>query len=181
MAHPARVRAASCMVLSSALLCLLTRGAYSIAPSGTSSVRNSPPSSHNRTKKPAWHNGPASMPLDTEVVPPRASSIPPAVKNYPVSRQAEAKIGDKTEASPSLNPSLDTTRTSATGHKAASPASTESAGNVPCADLPKGSAAALNCLRTHPIARQAFYDDLRRTVEQVRSRQIPGRSISPAP
>jgi len=131
-----------------------------------------PPSLSRRadSSKPTWHSGPASTPPQTEVVLPPPANPPPA-KSTLLGSQAERKkptVAKPGAVTPAGSGSL-TRRPSAAAHE---PAPTPNAilhGDSNGAD-PEGQRiqVELNHLRDDTGARRAFYDELRRTVEQVR-------------
>ena len=179
MVPASRVCAASLLL---AVLCLLPFEVQSSAStSSTSAAHNSAASSQKRAKRPAWHNGPASMPPDTEIVPPRPSSVPPTLKTLTPPEQTTETVHDGAGSSASPQPRSVTTRAPAGAAKPGLPMTTGGSADSGCRDLARGSLAALHCLRIDPSAREAFYDELRRTVQEVRAGDHASRSAAPRP
>ena len=150
--------ACRCLVLAGAALCFLGTVELSGTPQTPSPPPAPSPPNHRRTKKPTWHNGPATIVPETEVVPPHGSSMPPPVRDVTLSTQGERRTGGKPGSS-------------STGGTLAKPpvAGTEPAANLDNIDPQKRALGELNCLRTNADARQSFYAELRRTVQRVRA------------
>jgi len=121
--------------------------------------------------KRTWRTGPASMPLETEVVPPRPSPVPPAVRAQTLSVQGEqkAKMGEEPARRPSTGSTLAAMRTTAVPSKPVVTTNNESRHDSGYVSPERRALDELNHLRANPGARQAFYDDLRHTVEQIRA------------
>ena len=130
--------------------------------------------------KPTWHSGPATTPPQTEVVlPPR--DVPPPAKSQILGGQAEGKKAatEKPAGATSADP----------GWRRFSPSDRVPA-SAPNAVLRDDSDAAipetqrirveLERLRDDAGARRAFYDELRLTLEQVRTGQEDRDSQNPA-
>ncbi len=153
--------ASRCLPLAGAGFCLLATLALSGMPQTSSPVHPSSPSHHPRTRKPTWHNGPASIIPETEVVPPRGSSVPPPVRAVALGAQGEGNGALEGKSLPAgaanLNPGS-TPRDERSSHSA-------------YVDPEERTRGELNCLRAHTDARQAFYADLSRTVDRVRAGQ----------
>ena len=121
--------------------------------------------------KRTWHSGPATTPPQTEVVlPPR--EVPPPAKSQMLGGQAEGKeaASEKpagaTSADSGLRPSSPSARVPAIAPNAL-------LGDDSNAAIPETQRirVELERLRDDAGARRAFYDELRRTVEQVRAGQ----------
>ncbi len=141
------------------------------APQKASTARPPTLSRRARSTKPTWHSGPATTPPETEVVlPPREA--PPLAKSPVLQAQAEGKKPGVTKPSavPSAGSDFLTRRRAADAHE---PAPTPNAMQGDGSNAPEPEAQRvrddLSRLRNDPGARRAFYDELRRTVEQVRS------------
>jgi hypothetical protein len=121
--------------------------------------------------KRTWRTGPASMPLETEVVPPHPSPVPPAVRAQTLSVQGEqkAKTGEEPARRPSAGSTLAAMRTTAAPLKSVVTTNNESRHDSGYVDPEKRALDELTHLRANPGSRQAFYDDLRHTVEQIRA------------
>lgn len=158
---------AAFLILLGSGLCLPARGADSSTSQTRVTLHPSPPSTHLKTRKPTWHNGPASMPPDTEVLGPHPPSAPPSVRAQILNEQ-RVREGGKEGKIPA-GPALAATRTPAATPKPKVTANNEQNGDAACGSPDKTAFTEMNCLRTHPDARQAFYDELRRTVEEVRA------------
>ena len=157
------------LILAGVDLCLLASGALSSTPKGRTTVHSSSASSHTRTIKRTWRTGPASMPLETEVVPPHPSSVPPPAKALTLSVPGERKGGVEPGGRPSAGSTLGATPTSAAPFESDVSTNDESHNNSVYVDPEKRALSELSSLRANPGARQAFYEDLRRTVERVRA------------
>ena len=162
-------RAPDLLILVGAGLCLLATGSYSVTPQARAPVHPSSPSSHVRTMKRTWRTGPASMLPETEVVPARPSPVPPAVRAQTLSVQGEqkAKRGEELERGRPAGSTLAAMRTTAAPLKSVVTTNNESRRDSGYVDPEKRALDELNRLRANPGARQAFYDDLRHTVEQI--------------
>jgi len=114
-----------------------------------SNARPPTPSKRAHSPKPTWHSGPASTPPETEILLPPRTTPPPAKSPLPAS-QAEAK----------------------------NQAGTEPWAATPVAE-PEAKRIELNRLRDDAVARRAFYDELRSTVDQVRSERRDEDSKNP--
>jgi hypothetical protein len=86
-----------------------------------------------------------------------------------VQGQPKAKIGEGLESRPAAGSTLAATRTTAATFKSGVTTNGESRHDSGYVDPEKRTLDELNRLRGNPGARQAFYDDLRHTVEQVRA------------
>jgi hypothetical protein len=109
------------------------------------------------------------MPPETEVVPPHPSSVPPPVRAVTLNVQGGQK--GMMGVAPGSRPSADSTLAarSAAPFKSAVATIDETHSYPSYVDPEKRARGELNCLRDDPGARQAFYEDLRRTVERVRA------------
>jgi hypothetical protein len=116
-----------------------------------SNTRPPTPSKRAHSPKPTWHSGPASTPPETEILLPPHPNPPPAKSTLPAS-QAEAE------------------NQAGTGPRATTPVGE-----------PEAKRIELNRLRDDVVARRAFYDELRGTVEQVRSGRRDEDSKNPPP
>lgn len=175
-------RASSFLILLGAELCLLATGPYSVTPQARAPVHSSSPSSHSKTMKRTWRSGPASMPLETEVVPPHPSSAPPTVRPQKLSVQGDqkAKVEEEPVRRSSAGQTLEATRTSAAPLKPEVTTVDESRHYRVYVDPEKRAVDELTRLRANPGARQAFYEDLRHTVEKVRAGEKDENEQKPA-
>ena len=121
--------------------------------------------------KRTWHSGPATTPPQTEVVlPPR--DVPPPAKSHILGGQAEEKKpasgnpAGATSADLGLQPSSPSARVPASLPHAV----LRDDSNAPITET-QHIRVELERLRDDAGARRAFYDELRRTVEQVRAGQ----------
>ena len=172
-------------VLAGAAMCLLATSATSVSPETHPSSRPSPPAAHTRTIKRTWQTGPATMPLETEVVPPHPSSAPPAIRVQAFGMQGEKveKAGGDTAAGSHPGSTLVATRASTTLIKPENRVREQSQSSP--VDPQRRERDDLSRLRTDPGARQAFYEDLRRTAEAVRAedrvqQHDPARPTTPS-
>lgn len=168
------------LILAGAELCFLGMGASSATQLGQVPGHSAQHSSHAKTRKPAWHNGPASTPPETEVVGRLPPAVPPRVGVLPLDAQGLRNGGAESGAVILAGPTRAATRASA---PLLYPQVADQSGSrsVPsCVDGDEGARGELQCLHTHPDARQAFYDDLRRTVERVRIDDQDGGERNPA-
>jgi hypothetical protein len=148
---------------------------------GSDTLRGAPqqgpsarPSAHSRrpkATKPTLHSGPASPPLETEFVPPAPPPAPPATSRILESYAERKKL---VPANPQATPSSRSVRaTKDTPAAAVEQASTANADQPDYSKSPDPEAQRiqdeLQRLHDDSEARQAFYDDLRRTVQQVRA------------
>jgi hypothetical protein len=161
-------RASRFLLLVGFQLLFLATGAYSVTPQAQSPVRHSSSSSHTRPIKRTWRTGPASMPLETEIVPPHPSSVPPPAKARVLSIQKEQKAKSEEKTGASAAPTLTATRESTTSSKPEVRTIDESR-SPDYVDPEKRALDELSQLRANPQARQAFYDNLRHTVDRVRA------------
>jgi len=122
------------------------------------------------------------MPLETEVVPPHPLSVPPPVRaqTLSVQREQKAKEGEEPAGRPSAGSTLAATRTSAVPFKSVVTTIDESRYYSGHVDPEKRALEELNRLRANPGARQAFYEDLRHTVEHVRAGEKDENEPKPA-
>ncbi len=154
------------VVIAGATLSALGSTALRGAPQLASAV-SSPAPGRSGPAKPPWHGRPASTPPETELVPPPPEAPPPA-KSLILGAQ---KRGNK--AASVGHGAVPATIAAASG-KASSRASSE-----PASEMSVGAGAAdpeilrirdeLKRLHDDNEARRTFYEDLRRTVEQVRT------------
>ena len=121
--------------------------------------------------KRTWHSGPATTPPQTEVVlPPR--DVPPPAKSQILGGQAEGekaaceKPAGATSADSGLRPSSPSARVPAIAPNAVLRDDSDAA--IPETQRIRVE---LERLRNDVGARRAFYDELRRTVEQARAGQ----------
>ena len=142
-----------------------------------------PPSLSRRTDstKPTWHSGPASTLPQTEVLLPPSQTPPPA-KSPLLGSQVEGKKRTVTEpwAVTPAGSGFAAGRTPAAAHALAPAANANPHDNSNPPD-PEAQRIQdeLSRLRDDAGARQAFYDELRRTVEQVRTGQRDEDSKNP--
>ena len=127
---------------------------------GSATLRGAPqqgpgarPSAHSRrpkATKPTWHSGPASTPLETELVPPAPPPVPPVTSPLLKSDAERKKSAAAVEQASTAN---------------------EGQPNDSNSSDPEAQRIQDELQRLHDDseARQAFYDDLRRTVQQVRA------------
>jgi hypothetical protein len=150
-------------------LCLLGTVALEGMPRKATVARPVNPPAHARAIKRTWHNGPATMPLEVEVVPPH-SSFPPSVTKQAIRSEGGQKAAVGLQAGVPMRavsvlaakpgPALAVQTGIAT-------VSTARAG-MSHTDPEVRARDELRCLGNDPSSRQAFYDDLRRNVERVR-------------
>jgi len=164
-------RTTGLLALVGAGFCILASGPRSATPQFQSSARSSQPSRQTRTIKRTWQNRPASMPLETEVVPPHPSPIPPIVRDQALGIHSELKanVGDQPANRPSAGSTVAATRKAAAPLKTQVTTTEGSDANSEHVNADRRALDDLQGLRADPGARQAFYEDLRRTVEQVRA------------
>jgi hypothetical protein len=123
--------------------------------------------SHTRAIKRTWQTGPASMPLQTEVVPPHPASIPPIIRGQaPATPEGKRAAGLAGNLSGSA---LAATRTPAGRRYNEVTQGKQARPSAPYVDPDKKALEDLRQLREDTDARRAFYENLRRTVQQVRS------------
>ena len=136
-----------------------------------------------RSTKPTWHSGPATTPPQTEVVPPPPEAPPPA-KSFIPGAQAGGKVPDVTKpgaVTPTGSGFLTTNPPATAREPAPSPnAALRDDSNSPDPE-PQRIRNELDHLRNDAGARRAFYDELRRTVVQVRSGQRDENLQNPRP
>src|SRR5208337_2887308 len=151
------------------------------APQEGSSVP--PPSLSRRadSTKPTWHSGPASTPPQTELVLPPSKAPPPA-KSPLLGAQVEGKkpTVTKPRAVTPAGSGFATRRTPAAAHALTSvPNANPYDDSNPADPEAQRIQDELSRLRDDAGARSAFYDELRRTVEQVRAGQRDEDSKNP--
>jgi len=123
--------------------------------------------------KRTWHSGPATTPPQTEaVLPPR--DVPPPAKVQILAGQAEG--GKPASEKPAGATSADSgflTRPSSPSARGLASAPNPVLRDDSDAAIPETQRirVALERLRDDAVARRAFYDELRRTIEQVRAGQ----------
>ena len=132
---------------------------------------------HRRPLKRTWTTGPATMPPDTEVLPPRPSAAPPALRAVSLSVQGERSAARPAEGTHAANSRLAGKSSSPLAPAAAPPTRTNS-GESDRVTRVKNQ---LNCLRDNLDARQAYYNELLRTVEQIRAGVNIAAESTPAP
>jgi len=123
--------------------------------------------------KPTWHSGPATTPPETEVVLPPAD-VPPPAKSQILGGQGEGKKpasekpagATSTDPGSLTRPSLPSARVPAIAPNAV----LRGDSNAPIAETQR-IRVELEHVRDDAGARRAFYEELRRTVEQVRAGQ----------
>jgi len=128
------------------------------------------PTGHKATK-PAWHSGPASSPLETEVVPLRPPAAPPRVSatldSYAKRKKSEAVDPQAAPPAHSIRATKDIPAA------AVEQASKANADQPDSSNSPDPEAQRIQDefarLREDAAARRAFYDDLLGTVERVRA------------
>jgi hypothetical protein len=166
-----------CLILFTCALCFLATFAF--AETLQSRPHRSSPAVHTRTLKRTWRTGPASTPPDTEVLPSHPASIPPALRGTTLSAEQERKAGEAQGARPEAGSDLAAKRLPAVAEKTAS---TRTATPISLyVDQEKRARDEMNCLSTNALARQAFYDELRRTVDQARAGQTEMNEKNSAP
>ncbi len=177
---PATPGSSSGFLILVAAECLLATCVYSTTAPTRPLVHSSTSSGHaSTTRKHTWHNGPASMPPETEILGPHPPSVPPRVRDLPLSSQGEPKGGAEPQGKPSTASTLAATRTSGAPLKQEITPNNKPHRDVGCADPQKSALSEMDCLRTHPASRQAFYDDLRRTMQQVRAGETDENAKKP--
>ena len=165
------------MAFVGAGLCLLSAATSLAEPQQGSDPPPPKLTRRARSTKPTWHSGPATTPPQTEVVPPPPEAPPPA-KSPLLQGQAEGKkqaITKPSDVTPAASGFLP-------GHPSAPSNETASTAKAAVHDDPNAPSpeaqrirVELNRLRDDAGARRAFYDELRRTVDQVRvSKQDEG-------
>ena len=171
MTRVRRIDASTCLAFAVAGLYLLGIATPLGAPQEGSNVQ--PPSLSRRadSTKPTWPSGPASTPPQTEVVLPPSQAPPPA-KSPLLGAQVEGKKPTvaKPRAGTPAGSGFATRRTPAAAHevKPAPNANPSDDSNPPDPEAQR-IRDELSRLRDDAGARHAFYDELRRTVEQVRA------------
>ena len=160
-----------CLVTSCAGLVFLGSATLRGAPQQGPRARPSAHSRRPKATKPTWHSGPASSPLETEFVPPAPPPAPPVTSPI-LDSYAERK--ESAAANPQAAPPARSVRaTKGTPAAAVEQASTANADQPDYSNSPDPEAQRiqdeLQRLHNDSEARQAFYDDLRRTVQQVRA------------
>jgi hypothetical protein len=158
-------------ILAGESLCLLAIWAFAGTPQTPLPAHPVSPSSHksSRPVKRTWSTGPASMPLETEVMPLRRSPVPPPVRAQAPSGQAGPK-GANTEAAGRVSAGLTLASHPAAVSLKPEITITDESHHLPApVNSEMRALSDLNRLRADPDARKAFYEDLRRTVEQVRA------------
>jgi hypothetical protein len=171
MTRVRRIDASTCLAFAVAGLYLLVISTPLGAPQEGS---NLPPPALSRradSTKPTWPSGPASTPPQTEVVRPPSQAPPPA-KSPLLGAQVDGKnpAVTKPRAVTPAGSGFATRRTPAAAHELTP---TPNANPYNDANPPDPEAQRirdeLSRLRDDAGARGAFYDELRRTVEQVRA------------
>jgi len=160
--------------------CLLATPALSVTLPARPIAAPSPNSSHSRPLKRTWRNGPASMPLDTEIVPPHPSLVPPRVRAHLASLQEEQNAKMGTESGQAAPLTLAISRTAFVPFKPAAKTIEPSPHSPASFDPEQQAVDDLNQLRADPKARQAFYKDLIHIVEQVRIQPSNPKTNPPA-
>ena len=137
-----------------------------------------PPSKSGKTLQRTWQNGPATTPPEVEMVPRRAA-FPPVVHSsitgsveqgraLPPARSAEAaEPGRQYAARGTPSPIRSVTPYGRASAKRVVATVGDSRTKPTPPDPVARARADLTCLRDDPKARQAFYDELRRTAERV--------------
>jgi hypothetical protein len=176
------IDASTWLALAGAGLYLLGPATAFAAPQEGSHAR--PPTLSRRagSAKSTWHSGPASTPPQTEVVlPPREA--PPPAKSLLLTGQAEGKKSAVSKPSV-VTPAGSGFLTRQPSAAAPVPAPTSNTVLRDDSNAPDPEAQRirdeLNRLRNDAGARRAFYEELRRTVEQVRAGRLAEDSKNPA-
>lgn len=164
-----------CLILAGAELCFATAGAFSDTPQ--SHAHPSSPPAHARILKRTWQTGPASTPPETEVVPSRRSPFPPALRGVTLNAEGEKKSA----AAPRVTPTPTATLTAKSRSGAAIKPAAVATPKLVYVDPDKRARNEMNCLSTNAQAREAFYGELRRTVDQVRAGRTDMTEKNPAP
>ncbi len=171
MTRVRRIDASTCLAFAVAGLYLLGIATPLGAPQAGS---NLPPPALSRradSTKPTWPSGPASTPPQTEVVRPPVEAPPPA-KSPLLGAQVEGKkpAVTKPRAVTPAGSGFATRRTPAAAHEftPAANANLYDDSNPPDPEAQR-IRDELSRLRDDASARSAFYNELRRTVEQVRA------------
>ncbi|HMD98230.1 MAG TPA: transglycosylase SLT domain-containing protein [Terriglobia bacterium] len=185
---PARIASISiCFVAAGVGCCFLTRATLGGSPQQVSSQPRSPHSRRSDAAKHAWHSVPASTPPETEIIPPPPPALPPATS------LGFGPEGNHAEAAPASSEVRSPFRlfVGAGAHwrqfATWKQAPTVSGGQREHAKASEPEAHRirdeLERLRDNRGARQAFYDELRRTLEEVRNNTAPrGAAVaSPEP
>lgn len=159
------------LVTSCAGLVFLGSATLRGAPQQGPRTRPSAHSRHPKATKPTWHSGPASSPLETELVPPAPPPAPPVTSPI-LDFYAERK--ESAAANPqAVLPARSVRATKGTPAPAVEQASMADADQPDYSNSPDPEAQRIQDefqrLHDDSEARQAFYDDLRSTVQQVRT------------
>jgi hypothetical protein len=159
------------LIASCAGLVFLGSATLRGAPQAGVRARPSPPSQRLKAMKYTWHSGPASSPLETELVPPSPPAAPP-VTSLVLKSHAERKMSATASPAGAL-PAVPVRATKGIPAAALAQASPTSADQHGAPDSPAPEAQRvqdeLKHLHYNSKAREAFYDDLRRTVQEVRA------------
>ena len=181
MARGKVINASNWLTLAGASLYLLTVAMPVGAPQEALNAQSPLLSKRANSTKPTWHTGPASTPPETEVVPPPRPTPPPAKSLHAQSNtEAEEKVGTKNEAITSAGSPAGPRLGSAWPGQA--PSLQKTAGSDLGSLDPEAQRIQdeLYRLRNDAGARRAFYDELRRTVDQVRTGARDEDSKNPA-
>ena len=159
------------LIASCAGLVFLGSATLRGAPQAGVRARPSPPSQRLKAMKYTWHSGPASSPLETELVPPSPSAVPPVAS--PILKAYTGRKMPTTSNSQEARPAGSVRATNGIPAPALAQAPTANADQPDHPDSPAPEAQRvqdeLKHLHDDRQAREAFYDDLRRTVQEVRT------------
>ena len=179
MARLTRVGILAALILAAVEIALL--GPVAFAQSRNVVVgRPAPPPKSAKTVKRTWQSGPATTPPEIEIVPRRAAFPRPVNSGSGPEGRSKvqppaASVGPAEASRQSVvrNPSSQiglVTRYGRTNSKHRAIATVEDSLTKPTRPDPVASARSdLTGLRDDPKARQAFYDELRRTADRVRA------------
>ena len=170
MTRARHIDASTCLAFAVAGLYLLGIAAPLGAPQEGSNVRPPLLSRRADSMKPTWPSGPASTPPQTEVVLPPSQAPPPA-KSPLLGAQAEGRKPTVTKpwVRTPAGSGFATSRTPAAAHELTPTQNANSYDSNPSDPEAQRIQDELSRLRDDAGARHAFYDELRRTVEQVRA------------
>jgi len=179
--------ASGLLILAGEGLCLLAIGAFSGSSQAQAPSHPVKPPAPVRIVKRRWQTGPASMPLETEVVPSRPSPAPPKIRTQTPKARTDTVAPALSAANvpgsgiePKGRADINSSRTLYAGanlpmaHPVAASAqphiTIEDESHPAHADPERQALSDLARIRANTQVRQAFYEDLRRTVEEVRIR-----------
>lgn len=190
--------ASGLLILAGESLCLLVIGAFTGTSQTHAPAHPAKPAAPVSAIKRRWQTGPADMPLVTEVIPSRGSPTPPSVRGMapkaktdapapPVVSTLSLHAGINSKDKPmSGHPKTLYPRTPVPGARAA-PALPETRITITdeshSVDPERQALSDLTQIRTDSATRQAFYQHLLHTVQQVRAAEgsAASQEAKPAP